>query len=230
MGSTPTRFRHTICRLAPPKTFDESNVRGFLHEPVQPTGDALALTHGAGSNCEAPLLVELAQAFADAGITVLRFDLPFRQARPHGPPRPGDATRDRDGIRAAVQALRKIAVGRLFLGGHSYGGRQASMMAADDASSADALLLLSYPLHPPRRPEQLRTAHFPQLTTPAFFVHGERDPFATPAELDAALALIPARTSVLRIAGAGHDLRAGRHAAADLPATIVRDFLAFTAR
>src|SRR5229473_7079983 len=132
--------------------FAKNSVRGFLHRPQRPSGHAIALTHGAGSNCQAPLLVAVANEFARAGFTVLRFDLAFRQARAGGPPRPGDAALDREGIRAAASALRRIAGGRLFVGGHSYGGRQATMLAAAYSGVADGLLLLSYPLHPPRKP------------------------------------------------------------------------------
>src|SRR5206468_8585106 len=131
--------------------FAKDSVRGFLHHPEHPSGNAIALAHGAGSNCQAPLLVSVAQAFAEAGFTVLRCDLPFRQARPSGPPSPGGSAADREGLRAAAFALRRMGARRVFLGGHSYGGRQASMLAASDPGVADGLLLLSYPLHPPRR-------------------------------------------------------------------------------
>src|SRR6202022_1145002 len=94
------------------EAFAEDSVRGFLHRPQQPSGDAIALTHGAGSNCQAPLLLAVAEAFSAAAFTVLRFDLPFRQARPGGPPRPGDAALDRQGIRAAATVLRRFAAGR----------------------------------------------------------------------------------------------------------------------
>ncbi len=187
----------------------QPSVRGFLHQPAAASGDALVLTHGAGSNCQAPLLVALAVAFADVGITVLRCDLPFRQLRLHGPPVAGSAAQDREGLRRAVHAMRPMAPRRLFLGGHSYGGRQASMLAADDPQLAGALLLLSYPLHPPRRPADLRTAHFPKLETPALFVHGSRDPFASLEEMRSALALIPARTELIAIEKAGHELSRG---------------------
>ena len=143
--------------------FEEGTVRGFLHRPEQPDGNGIVLTHGAGSNCQAPLLVAVAREFAAAGLIVLRCDLPYRQARPSGPPSPGGAALDREGLRAAVAAVRRIAAGRVYLGGHSYGGRQASMLAAADPGVTEALLLLSYPLHPPRKPTELRTAHFPKL-------------------------------------------------------------------
>src|SRR5205085_5264650 len=119
-------------------------VRGFLHHPAQAGGAGLVLTHGAGGNCNAPLLLALAEAFAEQGLIVLRCDLPFRQGRSHGPPR-GSGAEDRAGLRHAAEALRKLASGKLFLGGQSYGGRQASMLAADDSAVADGLLLLSYP-------------------------------------------------------------------------------------
>ena len=187
--------------------FVEQSVRGFLHRPERPSGNGIVLTHGAGSNCQAPLLVAVATAFAGAGFCVLRCDLPFRQARPSGPPSPGGAANDREGLRAAAVCLRRIADGRMFLGGHSYGGRQASMLAAADSNVAEGLLLLSYPLHPPRRPDQLRTSHFPSIAVPAVFVHGSRDPFGTLAEMRSALALIPAVVALVEIDGAGHDLK-----------------------
>ncbi len=180
-------------------------VRGFLHRPETNARDALVLTHGAGSNCRAPLLLAVAEAFSAAGLVILRCDLPFRQARPHGPPA-GNGALDRAGLRRAVEVLREIAPGRMFLGGHSYGGRQGSMLAAEDPALADGLLLLSYPLHPPEKPEQRRTAHFPALRAPALFVRGSRDPFGSLDEMCAALTLIPAPTELLTIEGAGHDL------------------------
>src|SRR5438093_639381 len=130
---------------------DTPAVVGFLHRPTADVRDGIVLTHGAGGNCNAPLLLALASAFADAGVAALRVDLPYRQSRATGPPSPGGAARDRDGLRRAVGELRQISDGRVFLGGQSYGGRQASMLAADAPDLADALLLLSYPLHPPGR-------------------------------------------------------------------------------
>jgi uncharacterized protein len=204
----------------------EPAVRGFLHTPDDPIGDALLLTHGAGANCESKLLVGLSCEFAQAGFMVLRCDLPFRQVRRFGPPFPAAAERDRDGIRRAIAILRDQAKGRVFACGHSYGGRQASMLIAEEPGLADGLLLLAYPLHPPRKPEQLRTAHFPKMQRPALFVHGARDPFASLAEMRSALELIPAAKMVLEIEGAGHELL-GKKSADDLPARIVKAFREF---
>ena len=193
------------CEQFADTSFDPA-VRGYLHNPVTLSGEGLVLTHGAGGNCQAPLLVALAEAFAGTGFTVLRCNLPFRQARSFGPPRPADAARDREGLKNAVAALRKLVSGRMFLGGQSYGGRQATMLCAEEHQIADGLLLTSYPLHPPGRPDQLRTQHLPNLRTPALFVQGTRDPFASPGEMELALKLILAKTSLLRIEGVGHDL------------------------
>jgi predicted alpha/beta-hydrolase family hydrolase len=184
----------------------DPQVRGFVHRSATGAGDGLVLTHGAGSNSRAPLLTALAEAFAAAGVTVLRCDLPYRQSRAFGPPRPGDAARDREGLKNAIAALRKMVSGRTFLGGHSYGGRQSTMLCADEPGLVEGLLLLSYPLHPPRKPEQLRVQHLPELQTASLFVHGTRDPFGLPEEMESALRLIPAKTRLLRIEGAGHDL------------------------
>jgi uncharacterized protein len=185
---------------------NEVAVRGFLHQPTNPTGDCLILTHGAGSNCDAPLLAALASAFCASGLTVLRCDLPFRQLRPHGPPQRGSAERDQQGLRAAIASMQRQISGRMFLGGHSYGGRQTSMLAASEPGLVDQLLLLSYPLHPPQQPGELRTAHFSNLRTPSIFVHGTRDGFGSIEEMVAALKLIPARSELLPVTGAGHEL------------------------
>lgn len=200
-------------------------VRGFLHRPAVPTGAALVLCHGAGGNCRAPLLVALGDAFCNAGITVLRFDLPYRQKRPFGPPSPGSASTDREGIRRAAAALKKLAPGRMFLGGLSYGGRQTTLLAAEDPGIADGLLLLSYPLHPPGRPEQLRTAHLPNLKAPLLFVHGSSDPFGAIEEMNAALKLVPAPASLIVVEGAGHDLGYGRKSSARSPVEVPQKVL-----
>ncbi len=206
----------------------DSPVRGFIHRPSAANGDGIVLTHGAGSNAQSPSLGAFSEAFAAEGFTVLRYDLPFRQARPHGPPRPGDAVKDRDGLKNAVGVLRKQVSGRIFLGGHSYGGRQATMLAADEPQLVDGLLLLSYPLHPPRKLLQLRTQHWPNLQTPAMFVHGTRDPFGSIEEMESALKLIPAKHLLMPVEGAGHDLGfKGENKREDLRKRVVASFQNF---
>lgn len=204
------------------KPFDDGGTRGFLHTPSERGAGALVLTHGAGANCQSPLVVAVAQAFQRAGYYVLRYDLPFRQRRKSGPPHPSQAAADRDGLRAAVRSLQRVSELPVCLGGHSYGGRQATLLAAEDPTIAERLLLLSYPLHPPAKPTQLRTAHFSNLRTPALFVHGSNDPFGSPAEMDAALELVPAPHALKVVEGAGHDLKRGK---LDLDANVVKPFV-----
>jgi len=216
----------------------DPQIVGFLHTPETPNGQGLVLTHGAGGNAQAPLLRALADTFADAGYTVLRCNLPYRQARSFGPPGSADAARDRAGLKNATAALRKIlggdfpdpSSGKVFLGGHSYGGRQASMLCAEEPDLVAALLLLSYPLHPPRRPEQQRTQHLPDLHTPTLFVQGTRDPFASIEEIERSIKMIPAKTKLLAVEGAGHDLGfKGKTQKEELPKKLLSEFTAFLA-
>jgi uncharacterized protein len=223
----------------------EPHVRGFLHVPEDPNTNGLVLTHGAGGNAQAPLLVAVAESFCSAGFTVLRCDLPFRQVRSWGPPGPGDAAHDRAGLKNAIAAMKKSldlrvqkspllaktarsGAPQIFLGGHSYGGRQASMLCAEEPEIADGLLLLSYPLHPPRKPEQQRTQHLPNLHTPALFVHGTRDPFGSIGELEQAIKMIPGKTRLLVVEGAGHDLGfKGKARREELRGEVLREFTEF---
>jgi uncharacterized protein len=117
----------------------------------------------------------------------------------------------------------------VFMGGHSYGGRQSTLLAASQPELVDGLLLLSYPLHPPKKPEQPRTSHFPSLRTPAFFVHGSRDGMGTTEEMTEAVKLIPARTMLMAIDHAGHELVSVR-TVRDVTSTVVKAFWKFYAQ
>lgn len=163
---------------------------------------ALVLTHGAGSNADAPLLVALSAALSECGWAVWRVDLAFRQKRPGGPPHPAGAAADRAGLAEAIRALQAETGLPVFAGGHSYGGRQATMLAAEQPDLVRGLLVLSYPLHPPAQPLKLRTEHLPSLRTPSLFVSGTRDDFGSPAELSSALA----GRELLLLEGQGHGL------------------------
>jgi uncharacterized protein len=188
--------------------FQQGSVPGFLHTPDHPSGNGVVLTHGAGGDCQARLLVAVANALCENGFLVLRFDLPFRQAR-HAP-HPSRAGLDRAALREAAGIMRGLAGGRVVLGGHSYGGRQASMLLAEDPTVADVLLLFSYPLHPPRDPDNLRTEHLPKIQTPALFVHGSKDPFGSIEEMRAAVGLLRGRVVLIEVARAAHDLAGGK--------------------
>jgi hypothetical protein len=123
--------------------------------------------------------------------------------------------------------MRPLTEGRIFLGGHSYGGRQASILAANEPGLVERLLLLSYPLHPPKKPTELRTQHFPSLQTPAFFVSGAKDGFGSIAEIESAIKLIPAPTKLMSVPGAGHELMTNRNRK-ELTELLLSAFLAFT--
>ncbi|MGZ8176368.1 alpha/beta hydrolase family protein [Williamsia sp. SKLECPSW1] len=201
-------------------------VDGILHLPAGPVLAALVLTHGAGSNRDAPLLRLLAAALADRGVATARIDLPYRQRRPKGPPSPSTSPADRDGIVAACALIRtRFDDVPLLVGGQSYGGRQASMVVAEDASVADGLLLTSYPLHPPGKPDRARVEHLPRITCPTVVVHGSSDPFATTAEITEAIALVPGPVRLVEVEKTGHDLRPDRSPAVEWAVTAVLEHL-----
>lgn len=100
------------------------------------------------------------------------------------------------------------------------------MLAASDPGLVDRLLLLSYPLHPPKRPSELRTGHFPHLQTPALFIHGTRDEFGSIDEMATALNLIPTRTELLPVSDAGHELTTKRNRD-EVPTIVVEAFQLF---
>ena len=162
------------------------------HEPEGEVQGVLVLTHGAGSNAEAPVLIAVANAFAKAGYGVQRHTLAFREARPRGSPHPSTAARDREGLEEAVERVR--GRGRMLLGGHSYGGRQASMLLAEKPGLVDALVLLSYPLHPPQKPESFRKV---AISKDGGKILGE-------TTTDSTLIEAPAQASLLRYSLAGH--------------------------
>jgi uncharacterized protein len=179
-------------------------IAGIAHEPDGvPTGVVL-LTHGAGGNRDGKLLVQLCDEWALRGWLAIRYNLPYRRRRPKGPPS-GSAAADRAGIVEAVELARTLADGPVIAGGHSYGGRMTSMAVADGLT-VDVLALSSYPLHPPGKPDSLRTEHLSRIKAPTVFTQGTSDPFGTIDELRAAAALIPAPTGIVEITGARHEL------------------------
>lgn len=179
-------------------------IAGVAHEPqTTPTGIVM-LTHGAGGNRDAPMLVGLCDEWASRGWLAVRYHLPYRRRRPKGPPS-GSAASDQDGIAEAIALARSLTDGPVIAGGHSYGGRMTSMVAAAGAGP-DVLTLFSYPLHPPGKPERARTEHLPAITVPTVFTHGTADPFGTIDELTAAAALVAGPTELVVIDGARHDL------------------------
>lgn len=181
------------------------HIAGIAHEPAGTPSGVVVLTHGAGGSRDSALLQRICDEWARRGWLAVRYNLPYRRRRPTGPPS-GSGASDRAGIIEAITSCRGLADGPLIAGGHSYGGRQTSLVVAEGQAPVDVLTLFSYPAHPPGKPERVRTEHLPAIAVPTVFTHGSSDPFGTLDELRAAAALIPAPTEVVEIPGARHDL------------------------
>jgi hypothetical protein len=175
---------------------------------VSPAGRqvGLLLAPGAGADRDQATLVALDVAASERGLLVERMDFPYRRAGRRAPDRLPVLV---GSVLEAAQALRERGgpgPGDLVLGGRSMGGRVCSVAVAEGLA-AKALLLISYPLHPPGKPERLRTEHFENLTVPCLFVSGTKDSFGTPAELETATKAIPGRVTHHWIEGKDHGLR-----------------------
>ncbi len=181
-----------------------ADIDGVAHEPDGTPDGVVVLTHGAGGSRESPLLIAICDEWARRGWLAIRYNLPFRRRRPKGPPSGSSAT-DQAGIADAVALARTMAGGPLIAGGHSYGGRLTSMAVADGLA-LEVLTLFSYPLHPPGKPERLRTEHFGAITSPTVFTHGTSDPFGSIEELTSAAALLGGPAEIVEVTGARHDL------------------------
>ena len=181
-----------------------ADIDGLAHEPDGTPHGVVVLTHGAGGSRESPLLIAICDEWARRGWLAIRYNLPFRRRRPTGPPSGSSAT-DQAGIADAVGLASTMAGGPLIAGGHSYGGRLTSMAVADGLP-LEVLTLFSYPLHPPGKPERLRTEHFGSITVPTVFTHGTSDPFGSIAELRSAAALLSGPAEIVEVSGARHDL------------------------
>ncbi len=181
------------------------DIAGVAHEPKGTPKGVVVLTHGAGGSRESPLLIRICDQWAGRGWLAVRYNLPYRRRRPKGPPS-GSAAADQAGVAEAIQLARGLTDGPVVAGGHSYGGRMTSMVAAEGTAPIDALTLFSYPLHPPGKPERARTEHLPRIAVPTVFTHGTADPFGTPDEMREAIALVGAPTAFVVIEGGRHDL------------------------
>ncbi len=165
----------------------------------------LLLAPGAGADRDQATLVALDGAAGPAGWTVERMDFPYRRAGRRAPDRAPVLV---EAVRAEAAALsgRLTPPARLVLGGRSMGGRMCSMAVAEGLAAA-GLLLISYPLHPPGRPDKRRDGHFPAIGVPCLFISGTRDAFARPDELELATAAIRGPVTHHWIDGKDHALR-----------------------
>ena len=172
--------------------------------PRRRKAGALLLFPGAGSSSTSPSLVAIERAVAP--LPVQRSDFPYRREGRKAPDRPPKllACVLDEAARLAQEA--DVPPNRIVLGGRSMGGRICSMAVADGLAAA-GLVLISYPLHPPGRPERLRIEHLPSLDVPCLFVSGTRDAFGTPEELEQHTASIRGDVTHVWIEGKGHDLK-----------------------
>ena len=186
----------------------------------------IVLFPGAGSSADHPSLLALEEALAP--IPVRRVDFPYRRAGRKAPDRaPVLLACVREEVRAFADEL-GVSTGRLVIGGRSMGGRMCSMAAADadDPLKVAGLVLVSYPLHPPAKPENMRTEHLPRITVPTLCVSGTKDTFGTPQELRKAFRKVPGEVTWEFVERKGHDLKN----ADDLIVGAVRNWLGLRPR
>jgi len=172
---------------------------------------------GAGAGRDTPNLVAVDRALVEAldGITVVRADFPYRKEGRRSPDRPAKAVAavNEEAV-ALAAAVGDDTTAGLVLGGRSFGGRMCSLAVAEGLPAA-GLALIAYPLHPPGKPDRLRTEHFGDLDLPCLFVSGTSDPFGSPDELEAQAAAIPGPVTHAWIDGGRHDLRGADRQVAD---------------
>jgi hypothetical protein len=147
-----------------------------------------------------------------------RVDFPYRRSGRKAPDRAPVLLACIREEAAALAAEHGLAPDRLVLGGRSMGGRMCSMAVADGLPAA-GLVLISYPLHPPGRPDRLRTEHLARLAVPCLVISGTRDPFGSPDELETAFRLVPGPVEHLWVEGGRHELKG---ADAEIAATVAR--------
>jgi uncharacterized protein len=192
----------------------DGTVSGAWHHPARGT-TYLILGHGAGGNMHTPGLVQICDALAAGGVGAVRFNFPYAEVGRKVPDRQPALERC---YRAVAEEVAGRA-GRLLLGGRSMGGRIASHLVASGVHAA-GLVFLSYPLHPPGRPERLRDAHLYGITVPMLFIQGSHDAFAEPELLTRTLDRLPTAT-LHRIEGGDHGLKVRGRPADAVTAQIV---------
>ena len=181
-------------------------VSAIAYHATQPSTAVLVLGHGAGADQRSAFMVVFASGLSSRGIHVVTFNFPYME---QGRSTPDPAPKLEECFRAAirsVQQMPELAFGRLFIGGKSLGGRIASHLAtsAQAIDGLAGLICLGYPLHPPNRPEKLRTEHLERIRVPMFIAQGTRDAFGSPAELKQVLSAIKTPMRLFVIEGGDH--------------------------
>ena len=186
---------------------DGGRVTTARHHRASPAdGALLVLAHGAGAGRGHPFMVAAAEGLAARGIDVVTFDFPYMHDRRPVPDRAPVLEACFDRVAYRSRGLGDLSARRLFLGGKSMGGRMATHLGAQGMTGLHGIVVFGYPLHPPGKLDQLRTAHLPSVQVPVLVVQGERDAFGTPSELEPVLATMPAGATLHTVAGGDHSL------------------------
>lgn len=201
------------------------------HYPADPTAGALlVLAHGAGAGQQHPWMTAMAEGLAARGVDVVTFDFPYAHERRRLPDR---APMLEHCFHAAIDAARRhppLGGRRLFLGGKSMGGRIATHLTASGVDGLRGTVVFGYPLHPPGKPDQLRTAHLPSITTPLFIAQGTRDTFGATDEITAAFRVVPARVTIHVVEGGDHSFAVRGTPFAQVRETVLDAVAAWMAR
>jgi len=188
--------------------------------PRKRAGISLLLAHGAGGTQMSPFMVEFASGLAERGIDAVTFNFGYSEQRRKLPDRNDKLEACWRAMIAAARSgaiVPELARGALAIGGKSMGGRIASQVAAVDPEGIAGLVLLGYPLHPPGRPDQLRTRHLPAISVPMLIVQGERDAFGTPDELRPVLRKLRAKSQLYVVEGGDHSFKVPKSAGTPQP-------------
>lgn len=175
-------------------------------------GVTLILGHGAGAGHRSSFMVAFANALAERGIDVVTFNFLYSELRRRVP---DPNARLESCWRAVIETVRSRITsnaGTLAIGGRSMGGRIASQVAAGEARGLAGLVFLGYPLHPPGRPDRLRSAHLQDVKAPMLFVQGSRDAFGTPAELQPIISRLEPAADLFVVEGGDHSFKVPKSA------------------
>ena len=195
---------------------DHGQVTGlvYLATPRDRFGVTLVLAHGAGAAQSSPFMVRFASGLSARGLDVVTFDFLYTEQRRRVPDRTEKLEVCFRAVVTTVRTHDSLAGNVLCLGGKSMGGRIASHLAAAEGAASDrvieGLVFLGYPLHPPGKPQQLRSAHLEKIRAPMLFVQGSRDPFGTPAELKPILESLSAKATLREVENGDHSLAPSR--------------------
>jgi predicted alpha/beta-hydrolase family hydrolase len=196
------------------KVTDSENVTALLYPAAKQKRSrvTLILGHGAGANQLSGFMRLFAAGLAERGVDVMTFNFLYTE---QGRKIPDPPSRLEGCYRAVIEAAlkhKKLKGNRLVIGGKSMGGRIASQVAAQNTGDIDGLVFLGYPLHPPGRPEKLRSEHLPKIKAPMLFVQGARDAFGTKEEIAGTIKKLKLPATLYAVQGGDHSLKVPKKA------------------